>query len=49
MLQYLQKEDYIIVLVVNVQEYTTHELAGKLEKLFMLQKRRIVCVRGGAY
>ncbi|HNR41099.1 MAG TPA: 23S rRNA (pseudouridine(1915)-N(3))-methyltransferase RlmH [Bacteroidales bacterium] len=49
MLQYLQKEDYIIVLDENGQEYTTHEFAGKLEKLFMLQKKRIVFVIGGAY
>ncbi len=49
MLQWLRKEDYVIVLDENGLEYSTLEFAGRLEKIFMLQKKRIVFVIGGAY
>ncbi|NMC38013.1 MAG: 23S rRNA (pseudouridine(1915)-N(3))-methyltransferase RlmH [Bacteroidales bacterium] len=49
MVQYLQKDDYVIVLDENGLEYSTVEFAGRLEKMLMLQKKRIVFIIGGAY
>lgn len=49
MVQYLQKDDFVIVLDENGQEYTTVEFASRLEKILMLQKKRIIFIIGGAY
>lgn len=49
MVQYLQKDDYVIVLDENGQGYSTVEFAGRLEKILMLQKKRIIFIIGGAY
>jgi len=49
MVQYLQKDDYVIVLDENGKEYSTIEFADRLEKILMLQKKRIIFIIGGAY
>ena len=49
MVQYLQKDDYVIVLDENGKEYSTVEFADRLEKILMLQKKRIIFIIGGAY
>ena len=47
--QFLRNDDYIVVLDEHGKEFTTVEFSEKLEKIFMLQKKRIVFVIGGAY
>jgi 23S rRNA (pseudouridine1915-N3)-methyltransferase len=47
--QFLRNDDYIVVLDENGKEFTTVEFSEKLEKIFMMQKKRIVFVIGGAY
>jgi 23S rRNA (pseudouridine1915-N3)-methyltransferase len=48
-IQFLRNDDYIVVLDEHGKEFTTVEFSEKLEKIFMLQKKRIVFVIGGAY
>jgi 23S rRNA (pseudouridine1915-N3)-methyltransferase len=49
MMQYLQNDDYVIVLDEKGREYSTVEFAAILERMLMLQKKRIIFIIGGAY
>jgi 23S rRNA (pseudouridine1915-N3)-methyltransferase len=47
-MQYLQNDDYVIVLDEKGREYSTVEFAAILERMLMLQKKRIIFIIGGA-
>ena len=48
-IQQLKSDDYIVVLDEKGREFSTVEFADRLERIFMLQKKRIVFVIGGPY
>jgi 23S rRNA (pseudouridine1915-N3)-methyltransferase len=48
-IQSFRSDDYIVILDEKGKEFTTIEFAGWLEKIFMLQKKRIVFVIGGSW
>ena len=45
----MKSDDYIVVLDEKGREFSTVEFADRLERIFMLQKKRIVFVIGGPY
>ena len=45
----LNKDDYIVLLDEKGKEFTTIEFSEHLNKVFMLQKKRVVFVIGGPY
>lgn len=48
-LQFLKSDDYVVALDEKGRELTTIELSQKVEKIFMLNKKRIVFIIGGPY
>jgi len=48
-LNFLKNDDYTVILDDKGKEFTTIEFASWLEKILMLQKRRIVFVTGGPW
>lgn len=48
-LQFLKSDDYVVALDEKGLEFTTIELSQKVEKIFMLNKKRIVFIIGGPY
>ena len=48
-LQVLNNDDYIVSLDESGKSFTTIELAGQLEKIFMLSKKRLVFIIGGPW
>jgi 23S rRNA (pseudouridine1915-N3)-methyltransferase len=48
-IQATNTEDYVILLDERGKDYTTKEFSGLMEKAFMLPKKRIVFVIGGAW
>jgi 23S rRNA (pseudouridine1915-N3)-methyltransferase len=48
-LRFFRNDDYIVILDGKGKEFTTAEFSAWLEKKFMLQKKRIVFVVGGAW
>jgi 23S rRNA (pseudouridine1915-N3)-methyltransferase len=48
-LKLLKADDYIVILDERGKEFSTVEFSSWLEKIFMLQKKRIVFVIGGAW
>jgi 23S rRNA (pseudouridine1915-N3)-methyltransferase len=48
-LQSVNSDDYVVLLDERGKEMRTVEFSGWLEKTFMLQKKRIVFVTGGAW
>jgi 23S rRNA (pseudouridine1915-N3)-methyltransferase len=48
-LKFLKAGDYIVILDEKGKEYSTVEFSSWLEKIFMLQKKRIVFVIGGSW
>ena len=48
-IQQFKSDDYIVVLDEKGTEFSTVEFADKLEKIFMLYKKRMVFVIGGPY
>ena len=47
--QAISNDDFVIVLDEKGNEFTTREFSSRLEKLFMLSKKRIVFVIGGPF
>jgi 23S rRNA (pseudouridine1915-N3)-methyltransferase len=48
-LRFFRNDDYIVILDEKGKEFSTIEFSSWLEKIFMLQKKRIVFVIGGAW
>jgi len=48
-LRFLKLDDYMIILDRKGKEFSTLEFSSWLEKMFMIQKKRIVFVIGGAW
>lgn len=48
-LRYLKSDDYVVLLDSKGKEFSTPELSSWLEKILMLQKKRLVFVIGGAW
>jgi len=48
-LKFFRNDDYIVILDVKGKEFSTIEFSSWLEKCFMLQKKRILFVTGGAW
>jgi 23S rRNA (pseudouridine1915-N3)-methyltransferase len=48
-LRYLRHDDFIVILDANGKEFSTLEFSAWLGKCFMLQKKRILFVIGGAW
>jgi 23S rRNA (pseudouridine1915-N3)-methyltransferase len=48
-IKFIKSDDYVVALDERGKEFTTMELSEKLEKIFMLQKKRILFVIGGPY
>jgi 23S rRNA (pseudouridine1915-N3)-methyltransferase len=48
-IQSISSDDYVILLDERGKEHRTIEFSGLMEKLFMLQKKRIVFVIGGPW
>ena len=48
-LRFLRLDDYMVILDRKGKEFSTLEFSSWLEKMFMLQKKRIVFVIGGAW
>jgi 23S rRNA (pseudouridine1915-N3)-methyltransferase len=45
----MNADDYVILLDEKGKEFTTREFAGRLSKIFMLNKKRVVFVIGGPW
>ena len=48
-LRFIKTDDYTVILDEKGKEFSTIEFSSWLEKIFMLQKKRIVFVAGGAW
>jgi 23S rRNA (pseudouridine1915-N3)-methyltransferase len=48
-IQYFKKDDYIVILEDKGKEFSTMEFSSWLEKILILQKKRILFVTGGAW
>jgi 23S rRNA (pseudouridine1915-N3)-methyltransferase len=48
-LQFFKKDDYIVILDDKGKEFSTMEFSSWLEKILILQKKRILFVTGGAW
>jgi len=48
-LRFLRLDDYVVILDRKGKEFSTLEFSSWLEKMFMIQKKRIVFVIGGAW
>jgi 23S rRNA (pseudouridine1915-N3)-methyltransferase len=48
-LKFLKADDYFVILDERGKEYSTVEFSSWLERIFMLQNKRIVFVIGGAW
>ena len=48
-LRFIRPEDYTVILDEKGKEFSTVEFSSWLEKIFMIQKKRIVFVAGGAW
>lgn len=48
-LKFFRNDDYVVILDVKGKEFSTIEFSSWLEKCFMLQKKRILFVTGGAW
>jgi len=48
-LRFLRLDDYMVILDRQGKEFSTLEFSSWLEKMFMVQKKRIVFVIGGAW
>jgi 23S rRNA (pseudouridine1915-N3)-methyltransferase len=48
-LRFIRTDDYIVILDEKGKEFSTVEFSSWLEKKFLLQKKRIVFVAGGAW
>jgi len=49
MLRFFRNDDFIVILDAKGKEFSTVEFSSWLEKSFMLQKKRILFVIGGAW
>jgi len=48
-IRFIREDDYVVILDSKGKEYSTIEFSAWLEKCFMLQKKRILFVIGGAW
>jgi len=48
-LRFIRTDDYLVILDEKGKEFSTVEFSSWLEKNFLLQKKRIVFVAGGAW
>jgi len=47
--QLISNDDFVILLDEKGKEFSTREFSGQLEKFFLISKKRLVFIIGGAY